>query len=198
MDGCYYATLFGKAFGVTQVLPSLITLNMSVMSMVTSEIIFVLYGLYLHLMQLFLWVFQYYFQQMHINPVCQQYQNYAFPSIETFYAASLVMFVITYSYRWEVVHSWYTWMMLLLIGILPPFILIFLSYNSLTDILISMGLGMLLTGLFVIILDLFIGPTLPYILTEFPASWMGYKDTYIMRKNIKKEFIRCENLKKIK
>ena len=195
-EGCYYASMFGQAFGYSQLIPFLITLNLTVMSMVTSEIIFLFYGLFLHFMSYVLWVIQYYFKIKHINPICQQYNSYVFPQMLLFYSFSLVAFVYTYSFWYKKTISWYQSLFLVAIASAPIFILISFEYNTMTQILISAGIGILSTFMFVTVLYIFIQPSLPFILTTFPVNWMGYTDNYIMEGDCKEEYFKYVKRKK--
>ena len=194
-QGCHYVDLFGEAFGWTQMVPTLITLFLSGFSFVTSEFIFLFYGLFLHFSQLILWTIQYYFKQMRPNPVCQQYHSYAYPSIEVFYAISLITAVVVYSYHWKIVHSWFVWLMMYIFFIGVPFILVFMHYNTPGEVFISALIAIIMTGIFMTVVHVYMRETLPYILTEFPCAWLGYKDTYIMDKECREEYIKCKNLK---
>lgn len=169
----------GQVFGWTLILPSFITSTLSVMSFVTSELIWVFLGLYLHAMQLLIWVVQTYLESMRVNPICQQYQTYAFPSIVAYYAISLATFVILYAYFWGVAHSVLAWIVLYGLIFVPPLALVGASYNTTSEVLISMIIGIAATTAFVVVLRVYIKPTLPYLVNDFPCSLLGYVDTYI-------------------
>ena len=191
MDGCYYTSIAGQVFGWTQILPTLITSALSILSFVNSEIIFVFLGLYLHVVQLLLWVFQVYFEQMRVDPICQQYQTYAFPSIPSFYAAALITSVTVYAYYWKVVHGWLTWLRLYIILSLR-FVFVWVSYNRPSEVLFSMTIGVKFTTVWVIVLRLFIAPTLPYLLNSFPCSLFGYTDRFIMKECEQTDYVSCK------
>jgi hypothetical protein len=96
--GCYYASVWGQVFGATQILPTIVTSFLSLTVIITGGVVFFIYGLYLHAFQFGLWAFQLNFQYTRVNPICQLYQTYAFPSVEAFYAASVATMVIGFSF----------------------------------------------------------------------------------------------------
>lgn len=190
MSGCYYATWAGAAFGWTQVFPSIVTLMLSAVGLLTSQIMFLFFGLYLHAMQYELWVFQSYFQSQRPNPVCQLYHAYAFPSIEAYYAGAVVTAFIMYGYMWDIPHGVIAWLFFYVIAAFP-LIMVWFGYNVWWEVLLSLGMGVVFTALFVIVLKLYISPAMPYILNEIPATWLGYKDTYLMDEDLQVE---CQNV----
>jgi len=184
----------GQAFAWTQVLPTLISLNLSLMSLVTSQIMFFFFGLYLQGMQLILWIFQSYFQYLRPNPICQVYHSYAFPNIEMFYALALVTFVIAYGFYWDYAHSWLVWLFLYIVAFAPPIILVWFSYSLWWEVVFSGLLGVGFTWIFVLTLKLYIAPILPYLLNSNLAWWLGYVDTYLMCKTDQKTFSECRRM----
>ena len=187
MAGCYYGSFVGIAFGWTQVIPTTVTTILSVMGFATQQVIFPLYGLYLHGTSLVLWIFQTYLQQVRANPVCQLYQTLAFPSTVSYYIASVITFIVLYAYLWDVYISWFKWLLLYALAVMP-IILVWVGYNSVVEILISMLIGVIFTSMFVIVLKLYISPLLPFLLNAFPFTYLGYVDSYLMNG---KQIVEC-------
>lgn len=180
-QGCYYASMWGQAFAWTQLLPSIISLGLTVLTLITFELLFVFLGYYLHGIQLLLWFVQLNLQIDRPNPLCQEYHSYAFPSVEGYYIGAIVAFVLGYSYVWKVRQSWYAWFVLLGLTVVPPTVLVFLAYNEWYEVVISMAIGVLASIIFIIILWVYIYDAIPYIENLFPFHWLKYKDNYIWR-----------------
>lgn len=191
MDGCYYASLGGQVFGLSQIVPTFMTLCLTVMGLATHQIMFPLFGIYLDGAQMVLWIFQSYFQAVRPNPICQLYNTYAFPSITMYYVASLITFVFVYGYFWDVAHSWVIWLIFYLVGFGLPLILVHYSFNRVWEVLFSVAFGIVFTSVFVIVLKFYICPVLPFILSDFPSTWMGYRDEFLMSPEQKQRFKQC-------
>lgn len=194
MDGCYFASYVGQVFGWTQMLPVLITLTLTVLGIISHQFIWAVYGGFLYITQLLLWILQLYYKQMRPDPICQLYHSYAYPSMSGYYSASLVTFAVAYAYYWNVVQPWFVWLILYLLAAVPPIVVVFLSYNGIWEVVFSMAFGVVFTTLFVISLKLYISPTLPYILSEFPCSTLGYVDTYLMCASDLKKYTKCKDV----
>lgn len=176
MIGCYYLSYMGMAFGWTQMVPLVITLFLSLLTTATGEPVYFLFGLYLYVPQYIVWCFQYYFQSIRPDPVCQLYHTWAFPSMEAMYIGAIIGFFIAYTYGWSVDQSWIVWLMIYLFGIVPPFILVYVQYNRWWEVAFSMGFGLLSSVMFAVVLRLFIKPRMAYLQSHFPFSTFGYND----------------------
>jgi len=169
---------------------------LSILTLLTSQIIFVFFGFYLQGMQMFLWEFQSYFESQRPNPVCQLYHTYAFPSIEGYYVAALVTFIILYGYYWDYAHSWMVWLVLYFVAFIPPLLLVWFSYNRWWELVFSMLAGIGFTLVFVITLKLYITPILPYLMNSKLSWWLNYQDTYLMCEKDRKSFKKCRAILK--
>ena len=194
MDGCYYGTVVGQSFGWTQIVPTLVTSSLTLLTSVTSQFLFVIFGLYLHAMQTELWVIQNYLKTMRPDPVCQAYHAYAFPSITSFYVAAIIAMIITYSYTHKIIHSWFMWLYIYFIGIVPPVILVFTQYNTTWEVIISMLIGIIVTVCFAVVANVFFKPELPYLLNQFPCSTLGYHDKYFMEPEDLQIYKECKKM----
>ena len=179
MDGCYYTTLWGEAFGWTQLLPTVVSLMLSFTSLFKPEVTFLFLGLYLHAWQLGLWSIQLYIHQDRPNPICQEYHSYAFPSIEAFYVAALVVTLVGYSVVYGYRHPIGAWLLLVFAFVAPPATLVFFAYNTVAEVLVSMGIGIVAAVIFVIAVAIYIRPATPYIINSWPLTWLGYTDSWI-------------------
>lgn len=188
ISGCFYVDVGSTSVAWTQVLPTLITLSLTINGWRKRghEFFPTLFGFYLHVWQIALWVFQVHFNMIRPHPYCAQYETYVFPSQEAFYAAALAFFIVSYGVLWKYPLSWLTWALLWLLVVAPPFILLFFLYNTWWELLFSLLLGAVVTFLFVLVIRVYITPQLPYILLHNPMRWMGYIDTICMNRNERK------------
>lgn len=180
MIGCYYLSYMGMAFGWTQMVPIILTLCLTVLTAATSEPVYFMFGLYLWVPQYIVWVFQYYFQSIRPDPVCQLYQTWAFPSTEAMYIGAIIGFFVCFSYGWNKAQSWMVWLMIYLFGIVPPFILVYVQYNRWWEVAFSMGFGFLSSVLFAVVLRYVIRPNMVYLQAHFPFATFGYEDGHLI------------------
>ena len=159
--------------------PTMITLFLSLLTSATGEPLYFIFGLYLYIPQYIVWVFQYYFQAERPDPVCQLYHTWAFPSTESMYIGAIIGFFVAFSYGWEKDQSWIVWLMIYLFGIIPPFILVYTQYNVWWEVLFSMVFGFLSSVMFAVVLRLFIRPKMAYLQAHFPFSTFGYHDELV-------------------
>jgi hypothetical protein len=92
------------------------------------------------------------------------------------YIGAIVGFFLAFSYGWGKAQSWMVWLMIYILGIVPPFILVYVQYNRWWEVAFSMGLGVLSSILFAIVLRLVIRPNMAYLQMHFPLSTFGYED----------------------
>lgn len=177
MEGCYYISLGATAFGWTQLVPSIVTLGLSLLTAATNEPVYFMFALYLYVPQYIVWCFQAYFQVIRPDPVCQLYHTWAFPSMEAMYIGALVGFFVAFTWGWSKTQSWITWLFIYLIGLVPPVILVYTGYNRWWEVAFSMALGLVASVLFAAVLRLFIRPHMAYLMNHFPFCTLGYHDT---------------------
>ena len=180
LDGCWYVSALGQTWAWTHVLPTLITLSLTVVSLRLHgyEWFPTVYGFYLHFWQMHLWALQVFWSIQRPHPYCADIHTFSFPSQEAFFVASLAAYIITYSYLWRVPLAVFTWVFILCLCIFPPIVLVFFEYNRPLEIFYSMLLGIAATVPFVLVIRLYIKPWLPYLLNQPPWSWFNYIDTY--------------------
>lgn len=198
IHGCFYVTAQGSALAWTQVLPTLISLSLSLLTFFNCQVLFLYLGVYLHAFQLLLWSIQLALRIDRPDPICQEYHTYSFPSIESFYIAALVTFLIGYSVFWNVRQKWSLWLTVFIFFIVPPTVLVFFSFNVWYEVVISLGIGVIATFLFIIFLYVYIQENSPYYLNIFPLNWIGYKDDYLYIPTSKKGWNITKKVSQIK
>lgn len=181
MEGCYYASILGTTFGLTQLIPILFIPFCLFITMITHESIFVLFSFFLYIPQFIVWDFQYYFQSIRPVPICQLYHTFAFPSMEAMYTGAILGAFFTYAYYYTVYLSWFSWDIIYLCGCLVPFILIYTEYNRWWEVAFSMGFGFLSALAFVVIVKLFMKPRMRYLHLHFPLYIFGYSSELIKK-----------------
>lgn len=184
----------GIAFGWTQAVPWIVTLVCIVLTMATHQPLYFIYSTFLYIPQINLWAFQSYFQMSMPDPICQVYHSWAFPSIPAFYVGNAVAVFVAVSLLWEIDHSWIAWVTMYLIGICPPLVLIWFSYNRWWEIAFSMGFGIGVGVFFAYVLKYYITPVLPFLQHHFPLYHFGYIDTILMNDEQKMESIRIHEI----
>ena len=181
-SGCYYVSVGASVFGWTRAVPLLVGLCCTVLTIATGQALYFMFALYLYIPQWIVFCFQYYFQYVRPDPICQLYQTWAFPSMEAMYVGAIVGALFTYAYFWPVSHGWISWLFFFLFAIVPPALLIYYEYNRWWEIAFSLGFGFLSSLAFVVVLKFFIKPKMPYLKLHFPFYLMGYTDEMISSK----------------
>jgi hypothetical protein len=174
---CSYITIGAEAFGATQLVPAAVTLCLFAISCVSNKPLWFFLGLYLYPAQWFIWVFQHYFQQIRPDPICQVYQTFAFPSLESFYIGGLLGIFIIYTVHHKIPQPWVVWLVMYVVGIVVPIILVYTLFNTWWEVLFSMGIGFLASALFVYVWEWFLFPHLDYLKNGFPLWNLGYTDS---------------------
>jgi len=151
-------------------------------TMVTHESIFAIFGFYLWIPQFVIWNFQYYFQSIRPNPICQTYHTFAFPSNEAFYTFAIVGAFFTYAWYVPSEQSWVSWLLLYITATIISLVLIYIEYNRWWEILFTAAFGYLCGAAFIIMCKYFIKPKIRYLNFCFPFELFEYRSEYI-RKN---------------
>ena len=197
---CYYATWGAYAIGWTRFLPLAMTTVFSIVSLIYSEVLFFLVGTYFWGMSFMLSIAQQYIGEVRIDPNCISYRTFASPSTETFYTIGLLTLVVTYvvtSSEERPVHmSIYGWVCILLIGFLPPLLLVYGELNTWKEVLTTSVLAIVPTVGFVLALRHLIQPQIACILTNPPFSWWGYESQFLVADKLDK--IRAERVLKLR
>lgn len=174
-QGCFYISMGAKAFGLTMVIPFIVTPMLFALNAYTGDALFFWLGLYLYLPMYIVWAFQRYFMYIRPDPICQAYQTLAFPTFESMYIGGIIGLFVVWAFMYKPAHSWIVWLTIYGIGIVFPVILVYTSYNVWWEVFFSMCFGFLSALFFVYIYDWFIIPLNPYLMNFFPLWQMGYQ-----------------------
>jgi hypothetical protein len=136
---CYYATWGSWALGWTHFLPIFVTTVFSVCSLLFGDFLFLLLGLYFHAASYVLSIAQQHFAIARPDPYCAVYHTYAYPSVEVFYSIALFTLVVAYYFTNpeppEI--GVYGWIFAILVGFVPPALLVFNQMNTWQEVLSS-------------------------------------------------------------
>jgi len=174
MLGCYYLSMGAQAFGYTQLLPAIATLGFGLMTLVTNNDIWFVFGLWLYLPQYMVWSFQRYFSYVRSDPVCAMYQAYAFPSMASFYYGVILGIFLWYTILFKIQQTWFVWLLMYIFGITIPAVLMYTGYNVWWEILFSSLFGILSCYVYIIVLRWFFKPKSHYLQNYFPLYHLGY------------------------
>lgn len=192
--GCYYLGYRGWAFGWTQMVPWVVTIVCTVLTMATHQPIYFIFSTFLYIPQITLWAFQAYFQMSMPDPICQVYHAWAFPSIPAFYVGICVVTFFAICYLWQIDHSWIVWLTLIAIAFGPPLTLIWFSYNRWWEVLFSFGFGAVIGLGFAYLMYYYVTPVMPYLQHHFPLYHFGYIDTICMNDKQKRAAMRIHEI----
>lgn len=182
---CIYSSYFGQAFQWIRLLPWLVPLAISAASFGRDgrgrwgkQITLTLYAGYLMFVQLLLYILQASFNVEQSDPYCPQLKYWAFPSLEAFYTSSLTTYIVGFCFFWGITLSETYWVFLFVVLVAPPSVLVWFTYISWTNVLVSECLGIGTTLLFLCVLRYFILDELSYMLHTAPWTWMNAIDSY--------------------
>lgn len=111
-----------------------------------------------------------------------------------FYTVSVGTFAVCYSYFWATVHGWLAWLAIYILLTVPSIVLVAASFNTIFEVLFSMGVAILATWAFTYVTRHYFRYGMPYLMSDFPISTFGYKDTYLMTKADLIEAKRCKDV----
>jgi membrane-associated phospholipid phosphatase len=171
MATCSPTSLTCNALLYSQQVPAMVTAGCTALSWYSYNPVFFVYGFFLYGCQAVLWAGQSYFAMMRPVPFSTQY---AFPSIEAFYVASVATAVLIYAGLFERRQGWIIWGTLFLLIVAPSFVLVFFGMHAWWQVLLSLLLGSVCTMAFIYILWLNLYQTLMYLQFVPPLSWMGF------------------------
>jgi len=174
MLGCYYLSIGAQAFGYTQLIPLIATLGFGMMTLVSKNDIWFVFGLWLYLPQYMVWSFQRYFSYVRSDPVCSLYQAYAFPSMESFYYGVIIGIFLWYTIYFQIEQTWFVWLLLYLFVIAIPLILVYTAYNVWWEILFTALFGMVTCYVYILIIRNFFMPKAHYLQNHFPLYHLGF------------------------
>lgn len=174
---CVMPQNVGILFIYTQAFPLFIAAGLAGVTALTGWQFFAWLGLYLYVSQFFVWPFQAAFNRGRNPMLCPIGQSqYAFPSVEMFYAASILTLVLFYVIFYRGRPGVLSWLSLTLLLLGGPFVLLFFEFNVWWEVLFSALLGVVFTGFFMVMVWLFLGPAIPYLEVIPPFSTFSYND----------------------
>ena len=178
---CAYFAVGGFTVTAAESFAFVITLFLGVISALTGERIYFVFGIYLYAPQWLCWCVQFYFQQYRPNP-CAAYMSYAMPELNSMYVGAILGAFIGYIWFWKhVVYSWTSWLMLYILALVPAFLFMYMSWATWWQVTLSLAIGLLSGLFFALITKFFIKPNMKYLQLHFPLSLFGYRDTIITR-----------------
>lgn len=176
---CYYGDYLGYGVAMVHAIPLVIAWSISVVGLVTHEVIFFLFGLFLHFMQICVIFLQSYYHRDTVDLYCKFTKYYTFPNTEMFFIIAVITFVLLYHYLWKSRLTIITYIFLLIFLLIPIIILFIVGTLDVLNIFLTIIISSFSTTIFVILLHFYIIPNLKYTLKNRPWSWFGYKNTYI-------------------
>ena len=123
---------------------------------------------------------QNYFARIVYDPYCTDVASYAFPSLKAFYIASLTTYAIMFAYLWNIPIHWFYWSVIFLLFVGPQSMLMWMLFNTWQESLISTLLGVISTTVFLLLIRFRVQSTFPYLVQQFPFTWMSVIDTEVM------------------
>lgn len=197
MDWVVY--LSGQALSAILFIPWIVPFAFSVVTITKTpdgrwgkQFVPVTFGFWLTFWQAALWVFQIAFNMARVNPLDQATAYYGFPSMAGFYVAVLGSFVIEFTFVWNIQFSWTYWAALFLWWICPGVVLVFTTYNTWQEVVLSLGWGVLVTTIYVLVLRFYIFYELPFYLNSEPFTWFSCVDTWLQSAE---QQVECERIR---
>lgn len=178
MEGaCILHPTYGQYFIMVQNIPLLIGAAFSGVTYVTGNLFFAFLGFYLFAMGYFVWPFQYWLNITRNPLLCPLgASRYEFPAIEMLYLSALITMVIYYSIAYHGRPGWLTYVVLFFALAIPGVVLTFFQFNIWYEVLLSAGIGVVMTTVFMVHMQFFIGPAIPYLEVVPPFSTFDYAD----------------------
>lgn len=174
---CILDPTYGQFFIMIQTIPLVVGSAFTGVTYVTGNLFFACLGFYLFALGYFVWPFQYYLNVTRNPLLCPLgAAQYEFPAIEMLYVSALVTMVVYYSIFFHGRPGWLSYLMLFFTITIPAIVLTFFQFNVWYEVLLSAAIGMIGTIVFMIHMQLFIAPALPYLELVPPFSTFSYSD----------------------
>jgi hypothetical protein len=197
MSTCAYPSIIAQAYEGTHWIPWLVPFAVACASFGRDrsgkwgkQILLIWYGFFLTLMQVVVYIFQNNFNTTRNDPYCVEIVSYAFPSMEAYYVGALSAFIFGFTYFWNLQLAWSYWTMLILFVIGPSGIFIWFQYNTVSEILMSAGIGSGTTILFLVFVRFIWLDYIPFLLQQAPWTWFNCIDSYVTSDDQQQETIR--------
>lgn len=184
---CLYTSYGAASFAAVQLISWIVPLTLAAASPVYDQetgrwgrqFVLVSFGFYVFFWGFILYIFQVALAVMRADPFCPVIQTYGVPSSAAFYVASMGTFLLGLAYEMS---FWYTItnsLYLIIWWLAPPFVLVWFGFNVWQEVLLSMGLGILSTTVFLLLVWHVLVHDMPYLLQQGPWSWCNCVDTWI-------------------
>lgn len=144
------------------------------------EFILVLFGGWLFLWWLILSVLQISLNMPRMDPFHPGEYYYGFPSSIGYYVSVATTFVFEFTYLFNIRFSRMYWLGLYLFAALPSIILCWFQFNSWQEVLLSMGLGALVTTVYLLFYYYVLLENVPVLLNTSPFTHMSCVDTWTL------------------
>lgn len=182
---CIYPSYIAQAYAYTHLLPLLIPLVIWAFSIRWInrhnwgfECIFNLYSIVLTWGYIFIYLMQEAFQVMRNDPYCPEQVSMAYPSVEAFYTGSTMAFVIMFTYLWNIPLSEMYWVVVIAILGGPSLILVWYTYNTFYEVLVSTLAGVILSVVYLIFIHFFALDYLDILIKQRPWCWLSLINTW--------------------
>jgi hypothetical protein len=177
MSVCVLTGNLNYAMVNVQMLPTLIGTAFTFMTYLTGSLFIAIVGGFLFVMGYFVWPFQAYLNQTRIPVLCPVgFSMYQFPALEVMYPVACATMVVWYTIFFRGRPGAVGWFSLFLLFAVPSVALSFFQFNIWYEILMSAGIAIVLSSLFMVHLVLFIAPCIPYLETVPPFTTFSYND----------------------
>jgi len=187
ISSCTYPSYAGQAWTIVHYIPWIVPLFIFAASITPrkdgrggTQLILKLYALWLSLMQIVLYLLQVYFKNMRADPYCTDVYNYGFPSLKAYYWSAGLTYIIMFCYLYNMSLGWFWWTFIFLVFAGPQSMLVWMLYNTWQEALVSSLIGIISTGVFLLLIRFIVQDYFPYLINMFPFTYMGATDTYIM------------------
>lgn len=182
---CVYPSYAGQTFAYVLLTPWFISLGLFAFNIKRDretgkwgvEFITYLYSLFLSWGTALVWIVQAAWSITRGNPYCPDQSVYAFPSTPAFCVGSLFVYVVAFSYFWNIVLSEGTWVIILTILVGVPMLFVWFTFNTVYEVLVSVLLGMVTTFVFVGVLRFFVARHIPMLVRQRPWVWFSAINT---------------------
>lgn len=165
------------------VLPLFITLLSRYRHPITREWVaeaaLTLFSFYLYLCLALLYIVQVALQQLQPDPFCPEAYSFGMPSLPAFYigiAVGLTLFLPMFMSFYYSIMTGLT--ILAFIWIAPALTLVWFSFHTATQVGLSLGVGVLVTLLYLGAFKFWLVPQLPWLLNQAPCSCLGLTETW--------------------
>jgi hypothetical protein len=137
-----------------------------------------LFGAWLFAWQFVVYIFQVAFNTVRPSPFCPSDITYGFPSVAAFYAAAGCTFVVGFVW-WRRIQFPYTMWPCVALVFACPLVLVWFAYNTWQEVLLSLGVGVACTTIFLLVVRHYLMEDYPYTLNQAPFTWLGCIDTWL-------------------